>query len=524
MNGGYNLKYKRMNFRKIQLAGSVLFFLLLTFAQAGSQNLAKGLVFNDLNRDQIPDSNEPGIEGVLVSNGREVVRTDKNGAWTLPVDEEVEELFLIKPAVYEVPVNENKIPQHFFLLSPETDLNRNILFPLYEGSKNDTFSVVFFGDPQARGEKEMNYVFHDVVEELVGTNATLGVSLGDMVADDPEMMDEISSGIAQIGIPWYNVFGNHDNDRDATSNNDRDRTFTRFFGPSTYAFEYGNVAFIGLNNIFFQPNGKYRPHFTEKQLLFVANYLRQLPADKLVVLMMHAPIVACNYRNDLFRILESHEHTFSISGHVHEQMNLFLDEKDGWKGKNEHHHLVNATVCGSWWCGLKDEMGIPHATMNDGAPNGYSLVSFTGNRYSVRFKAARRPADYQMNIYFPEEVKTTEIAKNRVVVNVFAGSKRSVVEMKIGKNGSWLSLQKKDQIDPENLRAHQLNSFLEQEVKGEVLEDVLGYKMDSPSVSTHMWEGAVPANLAPGTYTLTVRTSDMFGQSWTAHRIFRVTN
>ncbi len=79
-------------------------------------------------------------------------------------------------------------------------------------------------------------------------------------------------------------------------------------------------------------------------------------------------------------------------------------ENKGWHGTTPHHHLINATVCGSWWCGLNDERGIPHATMNDGAPNGYSVITFEGNKYNVRFKAAGRPVDYQMNIYLPDDI------------------------------------------------------------------------------------------------------------------------
>ena len=71
-------------------------------------------------------------------------------------------------------------------------------------------------------------------------------------------------------------------------------------------------------------------------------------------------------------------------------LNVFLGKDKGWNGDKPHHHLINATVCGSWWVGQIDEVGIPHATMNDGAPNGYSVITFDGNQYSVEFKAARK--------------------------------------------------------------------------------------------------------------------------------------
>jgi hypothetical protein len=367
----------------------------------------------------------------------------------------------------------------------------------------------------------MNFIFHDAVEELIGTDAVFGVSLGDIVADDPEMMDDVAAGIAQIGIPWHNIIGNHDNDRDAKTNEERDETFERFFGPSTYAFEYGEVVFIGLNNIYFQPDGKYKPHFTEEQLAFVANYLKFVPENKLVMLMMHAPIVACDNKEEMYRLIENREHTFSISGHVHEQFNLFVDEKMGWKGNEPHHHLVNATVCGSWWCGLNDELGIPHATMNDGAPNGYSVISFDGNKYSVRFKAARRPENYQMNIYLPDEMDKSSLDTALVLVNVFAGSARSVVEMCIDK-GDWIKMENFKTIDPEVLRMHQLSPFLNEKVNGKPLDEIFGFAMDYPSISRHIWKAKLPAGINPGTHLVTIHTTDMFNQSWIANRIFRV--
>ncbi|SHF22930.1 Calcineurin-like phosphoesterase [Mariniphaga anaerophila] len=506
-----------MAFRKFFI---LLIFLFPAALFSQEREVIRGTVFFDVNKNGILDDDESGIAGICVSNGKDVVKTDAGGHWNLPAGSP-RSVFVIKPAGYTVPLNEDNIPQHYF--SEKQIQNLEINFPLYPSDENNRFSVLFFGDTQARGQKEVNYIFHDVVEELIGTtDATFGVSLGDIVADEPELMDEVSKGIAQIGIPWYNIFGNHDHDRDEKLNEYKDKTFRKFFGPSTYAFEHGQVAFIGLNNIFFNPDGKYHAHLTAEQLEFIANYLSFVPENKLIVLMMHAPLVRTANNDKLFEILRNREHTFSISGHVHEQINVFIDEELGWKRAVPHHHLINATVCGSWWCGLNDETGIPHATMNDGAPNGYSVVTFDGNNYSVRFKAARRPADYQMNIYLPDELKQTQLDTTVVLVNVFAASGQSTVEMRVGNEGQWVPMQQVETIDPECLRMHRLNPILDYETDGNTIDDILGYKMDFPSVSTHMWEGRLPQNLSGGTHTVTVRTTDMFNQTWTSHRIFRV--
>ncbi len=58
---------------------------------------------------------------------------------------------------------------------------------------------------------------------------------------------------------------------------------------------------------------------------------------------------------------------------------------------------------------------------------------------------------------------------------------------------------------------------------------LLGFKekinrsLDIFYVSTHMWEGMLPDDLDVGAYTVKVRTTDMLGQKWEAHRIFYIT-
>lgn len=503
--------------------------VVLASVPAWGQSLAQGRVFHDANGDRVLGDGEAGVPDALVSNGRDVVRTGTDGRWELPVTDDTI-LFVIKPSGWRVPLSRDKVPQYYYIhkpngspplqragVAPTGPLPATIDFPLQPSEEPDKFRAIFFGDTQARGIREVNFVAHDAVEELIGSDAAFGVTLGDIVADDVELFDEIAGAIGRIGAPWYYIFGNHDTNRGTNDDRLSDETFERVFGPPTYAFEYGRVCFIGLDSVYVKPEGGYEGRFTDDQLAFVANYLAQVPQDRLVVLMMHIPVMACKNGRDLMALLEGRPHTFSISAHAHEQSNHFLGEDRGWKGAEPHHHLVNATVCGSWWCGSFDELGIPHATMNDGAPNGYSIIEFDGNRYRVRFKATRRPDDYQMNIYLPDEVERAQVASTEVLVNVFAGSARSKVELRFGDDGEWMPLEQTRTTDPQCQRMHEQSAAFTVEQ-----EELLGWKMDPPSRTSHMWKGVLGVNPEPGTYTVTVRTTDMFGQTWTAHRILRV--
>jgi hypothetical protein len=153
--------------------------------------------------------------------------------------------------------------------------------------------------------------------------------------------------------------------------------------------------------------------------------------------------------------------------------------------------------------------------MADGAPNGYSIISFDGTRYQLDFKAAARPADYQMRIMMPETVRQGEQPPD-VFVNVFNGSERSAVRMRVN-GGGWAEMQRTRQPDP---LFQQISAVAEQLEK----EKKLPYrKPPKPKDCPHLWKAPLPAGgLAPGNHLLEVKTVDMDGREHSGRRVFRV--
>src|SRR5690606_11035659 len=165
-----------------------------------------------------------------------------------------------------------------------------------------------------------------------------------------------------------------------------------------------------------------------------------IPEDQPVVLMMHIPLVSIRNREELYRLIEKRPFCISISGHTHYQEHIFIKKKDGWMGPQPHHHIVNVTVCGSWWGGAPVELGIPHTMMRDGAPNAHSVMTFDGTSYDWEFVPARRNPDYQMHIYAPEVLKADNTS-TEVLVNIFGGSEKSLAVMRVNE-GEWVQLEK----------------------------------------------------------------------------------
>jgi hypothetical protein len=501
-----------------------------SFSQDNVQ-YATGVVYHDRNKNRIRDAGEEGIRGVRVSNQREIVKTDSKGHYKISVTDDCI-LFVIKPRGWMNPLSEHNLPQFYYIhkpngsppnfrypgVAPTGPLPESVDFPLYAKKEPDKFRVLLFGDTQPRDQKEVDYIAHDVVEELIGkTDAKFGVTMGDIVFDDLDVMEPLNKVIALIGIPWYNVLGNHDINYDADHDEHSDETFERIYGPSYYSFDYGPVHFIVLDDVAWtgktsERAGFYGGGFGPKQIEFIKNDLALIPKDQMVVLMMHIPLIEVQDRKELYRMIEKRPFALSISAHTHYQEHRFIKREDGWEGPEPHHHVIAVTVCGSWWTGAPDERGIPHATMRDGAPNGYSLITFDGKKYSIEFKAAGRPADYQMNIYAPEEVAAAEAGSTEILVNVFAGSERSVVEMRLGDKREWIKMDLVRIEDPAYARMKQL----EQEFKlpGRALPGV----MKSP----HIWRATLPTNPPKGTHPLQVRTTDMFGKTYTSQRIIRI--
>jgi hypothetical protein len=99
-----------------------------------------------------------------------------------------------------------------------------------------------------------------------------------------------------------------------------------------------------------------------------------------------------------------------------------------------------------------------------------------------------------------------------VYVNVFAGSERSVVELRIGWDGEWKQIKQVHEKDP------YYAAVREREMARKPAPPAL----NAPINSSHLWKGKLPAGLTAGTYTIFVRTRDMNGRYFHARRVIRV--
>ncbi len=386
-----------------------LFLMILLSGSSKAQQTISGSVYHDQNKNAEMDSGEPGIAGILVSNGSEIVTTDEDGKYKISAEDN-SIIFVVKPGGWTTPVDEDNIPRFYTILSsggaggtnypglePTESQPESVDFALYPQEESDQFRVLVFGDTQPRDLSEVNYIAHDSVQEVIGIDAAFGVTLGDLVFDDLNIHKEINEVVGQIGIPWRHIIGNHDIDYSADTNWNVRGNYMRMYGPSWYAFTWGATHFVAVDNIRWivekESEGEketrhYKTGLGEDQMQFIQNFLERVPDDELVVFLMHIPWIHSTEwaddteRDELFRLLASHSNTISLAAHTHRHYHDLIDDEFGWPGDAPHHLVSMGAVCGSWWTGAPDEYGIPHTLMQDGTPTGYAFLDINGARAS----------------------------------------------------------------------------------------------------------------------------------------------
>ena len=334
---------------------AMLTLLLLASATARAETqTARGTVYADLNANGSREASERLMPGVAVSNGHDVVETDANGAWSLPVrDGDV--IFVVKPRDHQVPLDANGLPRFYYVhrpdgtpgsigmrtpgVAPTGALPASIDFGLIPRPENDRFDVLLFADTQPQSHVELDYVRDDVVTSLVGADVAFGMNLGDILYDDLSLLPRYKKIIGATGVPWYHVPGNHELDFLAPDDAQSLDTFKGAFGPTTYSFDVGRAHFVVLDNVIYagtsrgedgapvRGQGGYRGGFTERQLEWLARDLARVAADRLVVLAMHVPLrthvdpQAPNMnvleREHFFAILSARQRLIAFAGHTH---------------------------------------------------------------------------------------------------------------------------------------------------------------------------------------------------------------
>lgn len=495
------------------LAASLL-LAFSPFAAAQSPCFA-GKVFDDANGDGVQGVDEAGIGGVLVSDGRHLVRTDAQGYYVLPVTDAAV-VSIIKPAGWQPGKRADGLPDTWRHRDDLTAIDGHDLPPMPRPAQCRGFALqrqtlapatltsLLFADSQTTDMTEVGYYAADIIEPLIGNHrAHLGLTLGDITNDDMGLYPALTAQTTRLGVPWLHIPGNHDMDMDATSDADALASFQRALGPDTFAWEEPQAVFIGLDDIIAQPGQRpaYIGGLREDQFAFLEQYLATLDDSRLVVIGLHMPLFDGKFRaadrQRLFDLLARFPKRLVLSAHTHTQQHRHWGAAEGWKGLGSLHEYNVGAACGAFWSGVNDADGIPVTTMADGTPNGYGLLHVAGDGgYTLEYRAARAAADAQMHLHAPKVLRQGAYPAWGLYANVWVGQDDTVVEFRVD-GGAWQPMKRVDKPDP---------ALLAENAADDLAERLRSYdRSPEAEPSTHLWRAALPTKLDVGEHHVEVR-------------------
>jgi 3',5'-cyclic AMP phosphodiesterase CpdA len=483
---------------------------------------------------------QKGIPNVSVSDGKMVVQTDADGRYILSKPKAEGVIFITKPVGYELPLNAHNQPQFFYFIRPEgspnnaeleyegfepASLPETIDFELLPGRRQEQFRAVFFGDIQPKTEEEVGFFQQLMVQHLLHQPMDFFVPLGDIAWDGLALYPEIRDALSGIGKPYYTVCGNHDINLRATDPAFSRETFQRYFVPTYYAFDYGEVHFVVLDDIGYtgwnaedDTSGITQGYLSHRQLDWLRNDLETVPEEKLVVLLMHIPIYtdilpADTYRNiqnrdDLFDILDHRKQVLALAAHTHFVEHVDLRE-GGWSGDGAFQHLVCGAACGAWWKGPRDWTGLPVRLGMDGTPNGFWVFDFDGAAYTYRFQPAGQPEQEQVGVRAPISGPLAVCTDGQeVIANIYAASYEAAVTCQIDEG---VPVPMKRTVEKDPLILHMLEQYPEDYPHWMKARDC-----------AHLWKAPLPDHLKPGVHTLTFTAMEPDGRTTTGKHTFRL--
>lgn len=437
------------------------------------------------------------VAGVTVSDGYEVTKTDKKGAYYLKSKKQNPQVFITTPSGYEA-VREDVMPQFWADFTMPADKYERLDFCLKK-TDNKRHAVIFLADIHLANERNDVDIFSgpyvDRIKEEVSKLKAAGIpaytiNLGDGSWDlywyaHQYSINDLRGTLNEADYPtaFFNVMGNHDNDGATPAGEGADfrasLPYQKTFGPRYYSHNIGDVHYVFLDNIDYinatleNPSypgitgrRNYKENFTQEQLDWLRKDLAGVSYDTPVVVSMHCPLLRWKkndgsaYRlkpeetssRELLSILKPYKNVHTFSGHSHRQCIVRMPEEE----QNLADHNISG-ACGSWWrtraTGLKN-------LCPDGTPAGYELFTVDGSDLKWEYKAFEYPEDRQFYAWdmngvkdyfannremraflknYPKWTDYSDVPENYIYVNLWAWDPEGT--LKITENGKELPVE-----------------------------------------------------------------------------------
>ncbi len=379
---------------------------------AGSATAARHNISGTVTADGKP------AQGIAVSDGLQIVKTDKNGRYEMQSLKEDGTVFVITPSGYTTNLKDGLQPAFWALLDKDIKKQETHNFDLISENQ-DNFTVLFPTDIHIVNSDERNDMYkyehialpamREIVAPYKNEGPVYAMNLGDTSHDvfwyaNDMKLDKVRDYLALLGFPapMYSVSGNHDNDGAITGDDTDARAawlYRQVFGPANYSVNIGNTHWIMLDDVIYKNNPpanptelgikgdrKYDGGLTPGQIEWIKNDIAPVPDSMQIFIGCHIPVIFNRNHGTLFadpgqvaeldKIFSRFPEVTIVSGHAHR--NLYLNDK---KYPRFKQHVFVATS-GSIW-----NTAPGHQLLgNDGADAGVWLGRFSkGNKPEIKF-------------------------------------------------------------------------------------------------------------------------------------------
>ena len=393
------------------------------------------------------------LEGVAVSDGFTIVKTDKKGLYNLVSEKKNGNVFITIPSGYEATVAAGDVqPQYWAALTADKGSAERHDFCLKKVD-NDKHIMLAITDIHLSNQlgdiEQLKTIVMPRIKEEVEKYRQQGIPVYTMCMGDSSFdlfwydflfdIKDFRTTIGKIGYPTpiFHTMGNHDNDGATEPNADTDFNATKkyrdTFGPTYYSFNIGKVHYIMLDNLRYL-NEKRKNMKPGKNMAGARNYdhivveeqmewLRKdlaMIEDKTtpIVVGMHCPVYRMKSEHNSTELysyfsdenggrtlppalyfseaFKEFKEVHYLTGHTHKLITTHCKYSTDYPQlANTIDHNVSA-ICGAWW--FTAAHGGPHLAP-DGSPAGFSVFPVEDKSIEWYFTSADCGAEKQFRAF-----------------------------------------------------------------------------------------------------------------------------
>lgn len=399
------------------LAAALMMSACLSEKEPVDTNIPTSMAEGAFLSGKVIDTDGNPVPNVVVTDGFVHSKSDENGCYRFesPYPKRVRYVSARIPKEYR-PVMRKGRTTFFESLPVYRGLERTADIVLEKrSSTSDDFTMLVITDPQGAPLEEniksddtayatldvWNDLFADMKNRVADTaGECYGLCLGDIAATvtGASVYAQYSKGVASLGIPFYQVIGNHDHFHLSTNLTDDDAaaSFEAAFGPRNYSFDLGQFHFVVIDNCIYEKDFRRYPFkygFEDEFLEWLESDLSLVPKDVPIMFCSHADFfdgsgrlhqsliyddVECSYKfQEFFDLLQSFrfEKVYIWAGHTH--TTCFTGQVQAEPASGIEAHVL----------GRSTGNGIQEYLTTDGTPKGYMILEASGKEIKWKYHA-----------------------------------------------------------------------------------------------------------------------------------------